>query len=343
MSSTSQPLMDLLTQDSDADLALLSAPSDVTPSYDGKGPSKRGSNYSHAEDIQLCTSWMNVSYDPIVGNEQPTKSYYQRIADDFHKNRDFESNRSTKSLEIRISAIIKDCMKFQSFFEQIERRHPSGVTYQEHLSEAQARYAKTSKGKTCQFIHCWLKVRHSEKFATARINVGSSMPAARSRDINLNVPARSQAADNEVQEVSQGQEQSKTARPPGRKKSKERLKRSEGEDEYMGLMKNFFEMKAQEHAMKKEIWANEMRADEQAKKTKELEESRKQQLEERKLEIEHQRLMWDQEREVMFCDVSKMDEHQRAYVMAKRVELAKAACANVGESISVGESFVRPE
>ncbi|CAN6374028.1 unnamed protein product [Urochloa humidicola] len=231
-------------------------------------------------------------------------------------------------------------MKFQSFFEQIERRHPSGVTYQEHLSEAQARYAKASKGKTCQFIHYWLKVRHSEKFATTRINLGSSRPAARSKDINLNVPAGSQAADNEVQEVGQGQE---TARPPGRKKSKERLKRSEGEDEYMGLMKNFFEMKVQEHAMKKEIWANEMRADEQAKKTKELEESRKQQLEERKLEIEHQRLMWDQEREVMFCDVTKMDEHQRAYVMAKRAELAKAACANVGESTSVGESFVRPE
>ncbi|CAL5013758.1 unnamed protein product [Urochloa decumbens] len=296
---------------------------------------------------------MNVSYDPIVGNEQPTKSYYQRIADDFHNNKDFESNRSTKSLELRIAAIIKDCMKFQSFYEEIERRHPSGVTYQEHLSEAQARYAKASKGKTCQFIHCWLKVRHSEKFATARINVGSSRPAAKTRDINLNVPAGSQcgsqaepqcgsqAADDEGQEV--GQEKSKTARPPGRKQSKEKLKSREGEDQYMGLMKNFLEMKAQEHAMKKEIWANEMRADEQAKKTKELEESRKLQLEERKLEIEHQRLMWDQEREVMFCDVTKIDEHQRAYVMAKRAELAKAACANVGESTSVGESFVRLE
>jgi hypothetical protein len=51
----------------------------------------------------LCISWMNVSSDPVVGNEQPSKSYYQRIADDFHKNKEFESNRSTKSLDIRIA------------------------------------------------------------------------------------------------------------------------------------------------------------------------------------------------------------------------------------------------
>ena len=124
--------MSLLTQDSDADLQLLT-PSDATPSSDGKGPSKRGSNYTHEEDIQLCISWMNVSNDPIVANDQPSKSYYQRIADDFHKNKDFESSRSTKSLEIRIAGIIKDCMKFQSFYEEIERRHPSSVPHQEHV------------------------------------------------------------------------------------------------------------------------------------------------------------------------------------------------------------------
>jgi hypothetical protein len=49
--------------------------------------------------------------------------------------------------------------------------------------------------------------------------------------------------------------QPKAVRPPGRKKSKEK-KRHEGDDEYMGMMKNFLEIKTQEHAMKKEIWAN---------------------------------------------------------------------------------------
>jgi hypothetical protein len=48
--------------------------------------------------------------------------------------------------------------------------------------------------------------------------------------------------NDEGQEVSQGEEQPKVVRPPGRKKSKEE-KRGEGDDEYMGMMKNFLEIK----------------------------------------------------------------------------------------------------
>jgi hypothetical protein len=90
MASSSQHWTSLLTQDNDADLQLL-ASSDVTPNSGGKGPAKRGTNYTHEEDIQCCISWMNVSSDRVVGNEQPSRSYYQRIAGDFHKNKEFES------------------------------------------------------------------------------------------------------------------------------------------------------------------------------------------------------------------------------------------------------------
>jgi hypothetical protein len=70
MKSTSQPLMDLLTQDSEADLQLLTTSSDATPRSSGKGLSKCGSNYTHEyeDDIQLCICWMNVSNDLIVTN-----------------------------------------------------------------------------------------------------------------------------------------------------------------------------------------------------------------------------------------------------------------------------------
>ena len=55
------------------------------------GPSKRGSNYSAVEDVQLCKSWIHISNDPIIGNDQSGKTYWERIANDFHMNRDFES------------------------------------------------------------------------------------------------------------------------------------------------------------------------------------------------------------------------------------------------------------
>jgi hypothetical protein len=95
---------------------------------------KRSGNYTHDEDIQLAISWEKISTDPITTNEQPARSYWKRIADHFHANRTFESDRDACSLEHRWSTIQKECMKFQAYYEDVERRHPSGIPYQEHVS-----------------------------------------------------------------------------------------------------------------------------------------------------------------------------------------------------------------
>ncbi|XP_021320869.1 uncharacterized protein LOC8067025 isoform X2 [Sorghum bicolor] len=48
---------------------------------------------------------------------------------------------------------------------------------------------------------------------------------------------------------------------------------------------------------------------------------------------------WEQEQKIMFCDVTTMDDDQRAYVKAKRAKIIKAMSASVGETAS-GESAV---
>ncbi|KAG2630802.1 hypothetical protein PVAP13_3KG088400 [Panicum virgatum] len=204
--------------------------------------------------------------------------------------------------------ILKDCMLFQACYEQIERRNPSGVPYQEHMIEAQARYARASSGKSFQLVHCWLKVRHCEKFASLRQN---------------KMPSRKQDAapeGEEQQEASQGPP-SKKARPPGRKQSNDKLK-NEGDDEYKDMMQNLMVMKAEEHKMKKERWDKDMA------------------LEQRRLQMEERRLQWEQEKKIMFCDMTTMDAHQRAYVLAKRAQIAKETSAAVVDSVgaSVGNS-----
>lgn len=95
---------------------------------------KRSANYTPEEDIQLCLSWENVSSDPIVGNDQPGKAYLTRITQHFHANKTFESDRNACSLEHRWGTIQRECMKFQAMYEDVERRHWSGVPYQEHVS-----------------------------------------------------------------------------------------------------------------------------------------------------------------------------------------------------------------
>jgi len=137
------------------------------------------------------------------------------------------------------------------------------------------------------------------------------------------MPSRKQDAapeGEEQQEASQGPP-SKKARPPGRKQSKDKLK-NEGDDEYKDMMQNLMVMKAEEHKMKKERWDKDMA------------------LEQRRLQMEERRLQWEQEQKIMFCDMTTMDAHQRAYVLAKRALIAKETSAAVVDSAgaSVGDN-----
>jgi hypothetical protein len=90
------------------------------------------------------------------------------------------------------------------------------------LLEAHERYARKVKGKKCQFEECWLTLRHTQKFeSTLEVNKRPT----KSRELNL--PVKTQQ-DNDS--TAQGQESSsipsaKTTRPPGRKQSKEKLKK----------------------------------------------------------------------------------------------------------------------
>jgi hypothetical protein len=103
--------MNMLTQDADHDIEVLTQL--PTSSSCSKVASKRGSNYNYDEDIQLCISWMNVSYDQIVGNDQPSKIYWTRIADHYNDNKTFAGvDRNANSLEHGWGVIQKECMWF---------------------------------------------------------------------------------------------------------------------------------------------------------------------------------------------------------------------------------------
>jgi hypothetical protein len=172
------------------------------------------------------------------------------------------------------------------------------------ILEAQARYAGASKGKSFPFIHCWLVLRHTEKFASV------DKRPSKSKELHVSVPS---------QQGDVNQSPGKKARPPGRKQSKEKHKKGEGGDDYKDMMGNLMVMKAEEVELKRERWAKDLL------------------IEQRKLDIEDRRLQWEQEQKIMFCDMSNMDEHQKAYILAKRAQFAQAASSSV-DTASVGDA-----
>jgi hypothetical protein len=76
-----------------------------------------------------------------------------------------------------------------------------------------------------------------------------------------------------------------------------------------------------------EVWGSFLQMKTEEDKQREARWNKSNQLEECKLEIEERKLLWEQEQKIMFCDVSTMDDSQRAYVLALTAQIAKEKVA----------------
>ena len=95
--------------------------------------SQRGSNFTIEEDLLLISAWLNVSLDVVQGNEQKHKTYWRRIWEYFHKNKNFISERSPNSLMNRWSTIQLGTNKFCGYLAKVESMHQSGLNEQDKV------------------------------------------------------------------------------------------------------------------------------------------------------------------------------------------------------------------
>ena len=102
--------------------------SQQVPRKPKKGRSK---NFLIEEDMLLLSGWLNVSLDPVQGNNQTQTTYWNIICNYFHENKTFASDRTPTSLCNRWSAISTSVSKFIGFYNQISGRNQSGVTEQD--------------------------------------------------------------------------------------------------------------------------------------------------------------------------------------------------------------------
>jgi hypothetical protein len=63
-----------------------------------KGVLRRWKNFLTLEDETLCSAYLNVGKDPIVGTNQPMKSYWGRIIEYFDDMKKTLGSRSQSSL-----------------------------------------------------------------------------------------------------------------------------------------------------------------------------------------------------------------------------------------------------
>jgi hypothetical protein len=172
------------------------------------------------------------------------------------------------------------------------------------LLEAQNTYAsKDPKKKGFPFLHCWLKIRNSEKFVAPVTNKrpreGNSPPATVDVfDVEDGESRKSQTPDSSMPS---------NKRPMGRKQAKEKLKKG-GEPTNYNLIEKFL---VEKEKVREDRWHE----------SKMLHE-RKLSLEARKIENEEKNRRWEQEQKTMFCDLDTLDPSQKTYVIAMRAQIA---------------------
>ena len=95
--------------------------------------STRGLKFTVEEDLLLVSAWLNISMDPIVGNQQKRNTYWDNICEYFEKERTSCISRGANSLMYRWSMIQVKTNKFCGFLAQVERRNESGLNEQDKV------------------------------------------------------------------------------------------------------------------------------------------------------------------------------------------------------------------
>ncbi|XP_059461934.1 glutathione S-transferase T3-like [Corylus avellana] len=126
----------------------------------------RCGNFSIEEDIQLIESWINSSMDPVHGNEQSKKTYWNRICENYDANRSFDVSRSEISLVNHWGAIQKGINKFIGCLVQVESLNQSGLTQQDKIARAKEFHLKLHKTPFA-FEHCWDKLKKCPKWSSS--------------------------------------------------------------------------------------------------------------------------------------------------------------------------------
>ena len=93
----------------------------------------RGGKFTVEEDLLLVSAWLNISMDPIAGNQQKHNAFWEKIYEYFKKENTSCISRTANSLMHRWSTIQFKTNKFCGCLTQIERRNESDLNEQDKV------------------------------------------------------------------------------------------------------------------------------------------------------------------------------------------------------------------
>ncbi|RLM98055.1 NAM-like protein [Panicum miliaceum] len=312
---------------------------DVTPTSDpiihqppatAKSSLGRTKNFSTEEDCILVSAWLNVGMDPIQGVDQSQGTYWARIHEYFHANKEFESTRTTVSLLNRWSTIQHDVNIFCGCVSRIEASNQSGSGVDDKIGNACALFkAEDNKQRKFTLMHCWNILKDKPKWMERRKEIGCAKKTSNKKQKTMANPTP--ASVEPAAPDAGGSDAQPDERPDGKKKEKQKLRQGRTIEAVDYLMAKKKEADL-EKELKKEEMCNKAFAlqEERIKLEREKFESEREQEDDR-IKLEREKFEFKRELEedrIIALDLSTMTYEQQQYyenrknkILARRLNI----------------------
>ncbi|XP_048604583.1 glutathione S-transferase T3-like [Brassica napus] len=178
------------------------------------------------DDQVLISAWLNTSKDPVVGNEQRSRAFWQRIAVYFAASPKIGASERTESSHCkqRWHKINDQVGKFCGAFEAASRERTSGQNDNDVLKQAHEIFFNNHK-KKFTLEHAWKELRNYQKWCDLSSSKTESVGKRRK-------------LDDSAQSSTSHASESMTDRPPSVKSAKANGKKRKAEErlsEYAGM------------------------------------------------------------------------------------------------------------
>ncbi|KAL6294833.1 hypothetical protein ACE6H2_002975 [Prunus campanulata] len=116
------------------------------------------------EDVLLCECWVQISHDPISGNEMKFSQMWKKIHHEFVERSG--STRMKMTLSSRWKILNKELGKWRGALTKAMDNQRSGENHSDEIVQAQMWYGATGQGKkTFNHTQCWEVVKHCKRFS----------------------------------------------------------------------------------------------------------------------------------------------------------------------------------
>ncbi|KAG2620809.1 hypothetical protein PVAP13_3NG201556 [Panicum virgatum] len=119
-----------------------------------KNVSRRGGGFTKDEDAIICSAFLNVSKDVVVGVNQSSGGYYKRMHEFFEAHKPLGSNRSQLAIKGRWG-------------------NESGKNEQDRIDEAVKMFEEK---EPFSFMHCWRILREEPKWNDRLLELNNTPP-----------------------------------------------------------------------------------------------------------------------------------------------------------------------